>query len=82
MPHSHQAPRVLTSDELADFQREMAASSAWMKAEHKRRHEANDKAHAELVTDAVRGLGDVSAGRVVDADALLAKIQSRRGAVE
>jgi hypothetical protein len=80
MPQSHEGPRVLTSDELADLQREMAISSAWMKAELKRRHEASDQAHAELVNDAMRGLNDVSAGRVGDADALLAKIQSRRRA--
>jgi hypothetical protein len=80
MTNTAKGPRMLTHVELADLQREMAASSAWMKAELTRRHEASDRVHAELANDVVRGLGDVSAGRVGDADALLAKIQSRRGA--
>ncbi|MDI1350676.1 hypothetical protein [Aquabacterium sp.] len=79
MTNPAKGPRLLTPVELADLQREMAASSAWMKAELTRRHEASDKFHAELANDAVRGLHDVSAGRVGDADALLAQIQARRG---
>jgi hypothetical protein len=51
-----------------------------MKAELTGQHEASDKVHAELANDAMRGLDDVSAGRVGDADALLAQIQARREA--
>jgi hypothetical protein len=80
MTNPAKGPRLLTPVELAELQREMAASSAWMKAELTRRHEASDKAQVELVNDAVLGLDDVSAGRVGDADALLAQIQARRGA--
>lgn len=82
MSNPAKGPRLLTPEELADFQREMAASSAWMKAELKRRREATDTAHAQLASDAVRGVDDVSAGRFVDADALLAQIQAWRRAVE
>lgn len=80
MTNPAKGPRPLTPVELADLQREMAASSAWMKDKLARRHEASDKVHAELANDAVRGLDDVSAGRVGDADALLAQIQARREA--
>ena len=76
----NKAPRPLSLAELADLRREMMESSAWMKAELKRQHEARDKAYAELVSEAVRGLDDVSAGRVGDADALLTQIQARREA--
>lgn len=80
MTNTAKGPRLLTPVELAELKREMAASSAWMKAELTRRHEARDKVHAELINDAVRGLDDVSAGRVGNADALLAQIQGSRGA--
>lgn len=63
----------MTPEKLAEF-------SDWVKGELKLLRDAGDLAHAELVNDAVRGLDDVSAGRVGDADALLAQIQARRGA--
>lgn len=82
MTNSGEGPRLLTPEELADLRREMVQSSVWMKAELMRMREASDKAHVELVNDAVRGLNDVSADRVGDADALLARIQARREAGE
>lgn len=80
MNHRDDPPRLLTPEELADLRREMLASSRWMRGELKRLCEAGCTAHAALAGDAIQALDDVRAGRVCEADDLLARIQRERGA--